>query len=122
MQNWEHIHHIFSHLNLIPQDSHGCDFSRIRNWYLDGEAKYLRQTLVFTEFITPEINALFTHHMNNIGGKAKFLPSYSGVLADIGTPINHVSFISCFILLVFSNYSKFSDLYEVLFVLSARRS
>ncbi|KAK7205789.1 U3 small nucleolar RNA-associated protein 25 [Myxozyma melibiosi] len=89
MQNWEHILHIFAHLNLIPQDSHGCDFSRIRNWYLDGEAKYLRQTLIFSEFITPEINALFTHHMNNVGGKAKYLPVYNGVLGDIGTPMNH---------------------------------
>ncbi|KAK9239123.1 hypothetical protein V1525DRAFT_356897 [Lipomyces kononenkoae] len=90
MQNWDHMIHIFNHLNLIPKDSHGCDFSRIRNWYLDGEAKYLRQTLVFAEFITPEINALFSHHLHNVGGKVKFHPLYSGVLTDIGAKMDHV--------------------------------
>ncbi|KAJ8099269.1 hypothetical protein POJ06DRAFT_256495 [Lipomyces tetrasporus] len=90
MQNWDHMLQIFTHLNLIPKDSHGCDFSRIRNWYLDGESKYLRQTLVFAEFITPEINALFSHQMHNIGGKVKFHPVYSGVLTDIGAKLDHV--------------------------------
>jgi U3 small nucleolar RNA-associated protein 25 len=37
MQNWEHIEHIFQHMNLIPTDSHGCDISRIKSWYLDGK-------------------------------------------------------------------------------------
>lgn len=37
MQNWEHIEHIFQHLNLIPTDGHGCDISRIKSWYLDGK-------------------------------------------------------------------------------------
>ncbi|KAK9468190.1 hypothetical protein V1512DRAFT_258945 [Lipomyces arxii] len=90
MQNWDHVTQIFSHLNLIPTESHGCDFSRIRNWYLDSEAKYLRQTLVFAEFNTPSINALFSHHMNNVAGKVKFHPTYSGVLTDIGGRMPHV--------------------------------
>ncbi|KAM3582055.1 rRNA-binding ribosome biosynthesis protein utp25 [Umbelopsis sp. WA50703] len=83
MQNWDHIEHIMEHVNLIPKDAHGCDFSRVKSWYLDGRAKYLRQTLIFADFLTPEINALFNKYMKNVAGKHKIKQSYDGSMVDV---------------------------------------
>ncbi|KAI8078645.1 uncharacterized protein BX664DRAFT_303356 [Halteromyces radiatus] len=87
MQNWEHIDHIFQHMNLIPNDAHGCDISRIKNWYLDGKGRYLRQTLVFADFLTPELNALYNKYMKNITGKLKIKQSYEGTIMDVTTQV-----------------------------------
>lgn len=88
MQNWEHVEYIFDHLNLQPKETHGCDFSRVRNWYLDGNARYLRQTIVFTAFNTPELNKLYGHHMQNMAGRVKVCgEEYNGSMLDLGIQI-----------------------------------
>ncbi|KAG9186414.1 hypothetical protein G6011_02970 [Alternaria panax] len=82
MQNWEHAEFVFEHLNLQPKDSHGCDFSRVRNWYLDGHAAYVRQTIVLSAFLTPKINTLYNRHMRNYAGRLKYVPDNTGGLIE----------------------------------------
>jgi U3 small nucleolar RNA-associated protein 25 len=84
MQNWEHIEYIFERMNLQPKEAHGCDFSRVRNWYLDGNAKYLRQTILLSAFNFPSLNKLYTHHMLNAAGKMKYLKEEGGAMLDLG--------------------------------------
>ncbi|KAF1940199.1 U3 small nucleolar RNA-associated protein 25 [Clathrospora elynae] len=82
MQNWEHAEFVFEHLNLQPQDSHGCDFSRVRSWYLDGHAPNIRQTIVLSAYLTPKINTLYNKHMRNVAGRLKYTPDYTSGLIE----------------------------------------
>lgn len=87
MQNWEHIDYAFEHLNLQPKEAHGSDFSRVRHWYLDGRAKYFRQTILFSAFNFPALNSLFTRHMHNITGKTKYTRDEQGMMLSIGVAL-----------------------------------
>ena len=87
MQNWDHPEHIFKHLNLIPKDPHGCDFRRVRNWYLSTNAKYFRQTLVPGEFVIPKMVKLFNQSMLNAAGKVKTQAEYAGSMIDLGVQV-----------------------------------
>lgn len=84
MQNWEHVEYIFEHLNLQPKDAHGCDFSRVRNWYLEDWAKYFRQTIILSAFNTPELSELQRQHCHNWAGKVRLQPEYPGVIQQLG--------------------------------------
>lgn len=89
MQNWEHVEHIFERLNLQPKESHGCDFSRIRNWYLDGHAKFLRQTILLSAYNFPALNKLYTQHMQNVAGKLKYTRHEKGAILDVHISVTH---------------------------------
>ncbi|KAL3424629.1 U3 small nucleolar RNA-associated protein 25 [Phlyctema vagabunda] len=87
MQNWEHVEFIFEHLNLQPKEAHGADFSRIRNWYLDDNAKYFRQTIALSAFNTPELNTLFYNQSKNWSGKVKINAEYQGAIQELGLKV-----------------------------------
>ncbi|XP_049560801.1 U3 small nucleolar RNA-associated protein 25 homolog [Orcinus orca] len=59
MQNWEHVLHLMNHMDLLPLDSHGVDFSRVRMWSLNNWSKYYRQTLLSGALQDAQINSVF---------------------------------------------------------------
>ncbi|KAJ3510271.1 hypothetical protein NLJ89_g4777 [Agrocybe chaxingu] len=71
MQNWEHVKFVMSHMNKLPKESHDTDFSRIKPWYLDGYASYLRQSILLSAYETPETRALYNTSLKNVVGKIR---------------------------------------------------
>ncbi|XP_048339451.1 U3 small nucleolar RNA-associated protein 25 homolog isoform X2 [Sphaerodactylus townsendi] len=69
MQNWEHVLHLLAHINLLPLESHGVDFSRVRMISLNNWSKYYRQTLLFGALQNPQINSIFNKHCLNYQGQ-----------------------------------------------------
>ncbi|NXY24278.1 DIEXF factor, partial [Atrichornis clamosus] len=69
MQNWEHVLHLMKHINLLPLDSHGVDFSRVRMLNLNNWSRYYRQTLLFSALQEPQINSVFSKHCFNYVGQ-----------------------------------------------------
>ncbi|KAI0066038.1 digestive organ expansion factor [Artomyces pyxidatus] len=92
MQNWQHVQFVMSHLNQLPKESHNTDFSRIKPWYLDGHAAYLRQSIVLTAYETPETRHLYNHLLKNVTGKARTIRRCAPVQVPEGLELNFVSF------------------------------
>ncbi|KAK9104212.1 hypothetical protein Scep_021056 [Stephania cephalantha] len=83
MQSWSHVNTVVEQLNKIPSKSHGTDVMRIRQWYLDGHARFYRQTILLGYVLTPDINALFNRHCLNYQGKVKSVTEFKGVLPKV---------------------------------------
>ncbi|KAJ9581055.1 hypothetical protein L9F63_023765, partial [Diploptera punctata] len=82
--NWDHMLHVFDHLHLQPQESHGTDFARVRTWALNGWTQYYRQTLVFSSVMLPEFNALFSKKCHNYAGKVTVVnPITTGSICQV---------------------------------------
>ncbi len=97
MQNWEHIITVFDHLHLQPKKSHDTDFSRVRNWLLEGHASLYRQTLIFSRIPAPPINNLFNKYCKNYAGKVqtdlmKTDKYQTGSICQIGSQLTQMLF------------------------------
>ncbi|KFV64374.1 Digestive organ expansion factor, partial [Dryobates pubescens] len=91
MQNWEHVLHLMKHMNLLPLDSHGVDFSRVRMPNLNNWSKYYRQTLLFSALQHPQINSIFNKHcFNYVGQVAVRNVPLRGSISQIVVQLPHV--------------------------------
>lgn len=47
------------YVNSIPKEAHGCDFSRLLTLFMDNLGSRVRQNILVSKFIFPELNQLF---------------------------------------------------------------
>jgi len=64
-------------------------FRRVRNWYLDTNAKYFRQTLVLGWLVTPEMMGFFNQNMLGAAGRVKTQAEYAGSII-VGVQVRQV--------------------------------
>ncbi|KAG9159656.1 hypothetical protein Leryth_022522 [Lithospermum erythrorhizon] len=83
MQNWSHVDTVIKQLNRLPNKQHNTDIMRIRQWYLEGQARFYRQTIILSSHINPDIHATFNHQCVNYEGKMKLECDYKGVLSKL---------------------------------------
>lgn len=91
MQNWDHVKFVLSHVNQLPKESHDTDFSRIKPWYLDGHAGYLRQSILLSTYETPETRALYSS-LRNVAGKIRTQKRWSPIDVPEGIDQNFIRF------------------------------
>ncbi|GAV76017.1 DUF1253 domain-containing protein [Cephalotus follicularis] len=83
MQNWSFLNSVVEEVNRIPSKQHGTDVMRVRHCYLDGHARFYRQTIILGHYSNPDINSFFSHHCVNYQGKVKLVSKYTGVLQKV---------------------------------------
>uniref|UniRef100_A0A915JP67 Digestive organ expansion factor-like protein n=1 Tax=Romanomermis culicivorax TaxID=13658 RepID=A0A915JP67_ROMCU len=85
MQNWDHVLHIFEHLNKKPAKitSITADLYRIRRWVLEEKMQLYRQTILFSRFDVPEFRGIFSKWCKNYEGLTvgSFFDFYSNAAA-----------------------------------------
>jgi U3 small nucleolar RNA-associated protein 25 len=72
MQNWEHVDFVMRLANKLPSTSHETDFSRVRQYFLDGKAAQHRQLLLTSAFNTPELQAFYREYASSKHGQLRF--------------------------------------------------
>ncbi|KAI3626055.1 hypothetical protein CBS9595_001416 [Malassezia furfur] len=86
MQNWDHVKFVLERLNAIPKQAHDTDFSRVKPWYLDDQAKNLRQSILLSSFDAPEFRTLF-HHLQNVAGRVRTVAAVTAEDATIASVV-----------------------------------
>ncbi|KAH0622735.1 hypothetical protein JD844_025301, partial [Phrynosoma platyrhinos] len=83
--------HLINHLNQLPLESHGVDFSRVRMFSLNNWSKYYRQTLLFSALQDPQINSIFNKHCYNYRGQVAVRNApLTGSISHVVVQLPHV--------------------------------
>ncbi|CAH8306800.1 unnamed protein product [Eruca vesicaria subsp. sativa] len=83
IQNWTHVQTVVTILNEKSSAHHNTDINRVRPMYRDGYARFYRQSIILSSYLTPDINSLFNHQCVNYKGKMKLECEYKGVRHEV---------------------------------------
>lgn len=72
MQNWDHVSQMLDSVSRPPRDDHNTDFSRVRPYFLEGQAARFRQNILLSRFMDPMISAAFNKSCHSHAGKVRF--------------------------------------------------
>mmetsp|Transcript_23035 Transcript_23035/g.49872 ORF Transcript_23035/g.49872 Transcript_23035/m.49872 type:complete len:880 (+) Transcript_23035:50-2689(+) len=93
MQNWDHVNSILDSLNQQPKKIADIDFSRVRNYFLEGQGAHWRQTIMVSQFTDPHILSTFRRHAKNIEGQLKIrqkVPADDASICDVMVRVKQV--------------------------------
>lgn len=90
MQNFLHVNTVAEAMNLIPQESHGTDFSKVREWCLNGWGKFYRQSIILSELGNPDISSFFNRYCVNRRGRVKARHNYTDRVCQVLVPARQV--------------------------------
>ncbi|KXL51311.1 MAG: hypothetical protein FE78DRAFT_84101 [Acidomyces sp. 'richmondensis'] len=108
MQTWTDVDAVFTQLNHLPRDLHPTtDISRVRNATLEGLSGAVRQTLVFSAYLPPEMVAFGRREMRNVAaGKIRIEGTYSD---SEGCALASPAVMGASVRHVFSRYASAAD-------------
>jgi hypothetical protein len=71
MQNWEHVDFVLRHTNKLPTAAHDTDYSRVRQYFLEGRGARHRQLVMSSHFNEPELQAFFREYAQSLAGSVR---------------------------------------------------
>jgi len=93
MQNWDHVNGVLDCLNQQPKQISDIDFSRVRNYFLEGQGAHWRQLILVSSFADPHILSTFRRHSKNVEGQLKIkkkIPSDKASICDVMVRVKQV--------------------------------
>ena len=93
MQNWDHVNDILKLLNQEPQKNNSTDFSRVRNYLLEGQSERWRQIIMSSPILDPALLSTFKRNAKSHSGfiktKSQIVPGEASI-SNIYLPVKQV--------------------------------
>jgi U3 small nucleolar RNA-associated protein 25 len=93
MQNWDHVNSVLDSLNQQPKHVSDIDFSRVRNYFLEGQGRYWRQMILVSAFTDAYVLSTFRRHAKNVEGQMRIrkkVPTENASICDVMVRVKQV--------------------------------